>query len=125
MYTASAKCHSHFTEETFTLELTDSELMSETATCDFIDDVIKGHIDEEGFVWSHQQRVNPISNLFGLWADDSGLETRVTAAQVAGLMIGAIACAGMGFVAYQLKMQVDAQNPMKEGLVATTDKQID
>ena len=65
MYTQSAKCHSHLTNE-FPIELSDDELSGQEASCNFIEDVVKGHFDDEGFVWSHQERVNPLSHFFGL-----------------------------------------------------------
>uniref|UniRef100_A0A7S3Q0N2 Uncharacterized protein n=1 Tax=Chaetoceros debilis TaxID=122233 RepID=A0A7S3Q0N2_9STRA len=116
MYTQSAKCHSHLTDE-FPIELSDDELSGQEASCNFIEDVVKGHFDDEGFVWSHQERVNPVSQLFGIFNDD--IETRITGAQVAALTLTSAACGSMGYIAYLMKLKVDAiTDPLSTGLMA-------
>jgi len=116
MCTQSAKCHSHLTNE-FPIELSDDELSGQEASCNFIEDVVKGHFDDEGFVWSHQERVNPVSQLFGIFNDD--IETRITGAQVAALTLTSAACGAMGYIAYSMKLKVDAMtDPLSTGLMA-------
>jgi len=120
MYSQSAKCHMHYGEDSSAseaLELSDSEAASEQTTCDFIEDVVRGYVDDEGFVYSHQrENTNPIAGFLGMFGADD-METDVTAAQAAGLAITGVATAAMAFAAFQMKRKVDVKS-LAGGLMA-------
>ena len=118
MYTESAKCHSHFTEDdTMALELTESELLNSNATCDFIEEVAKGHVDELGLVYSRQASVSS-------WASVSANAyyeaSPVTAVQAAALTVTSLATAAMACMAVSLKLKVNRAT-MTESLMTNEE----
>lgn len=118
MYTYSAKCHSHFGEDEMTLELSDSETTNQATTCDFIEDVLKGKVDEDGYVYSHQDDGSFVSDFFGSFGADD-LNDDVTGAQIAGLIVTGLAAAGMAFTAFEMKRKIAGSivGPSAEGLI--------
>lgn len=111
MYESSAKCHSHFGEdydlESMGLELGDAEYAQQETACNFIDDVLKGRVDDEGYVYSHQNERTFVSDFFASFGADD-LEDNVTGGQIAGLLVTGAAAAAMGAYAYELKQKVEA-----------------
>ena len=107
MYTDSAKCHSHFTQDDMALELSESEILNSNVTCDFIEEVVRGHVDEMGLVYSRQASVNnwAFSDVNG--ANAYYEDSPVTAVQAAALTVTSLAAAAMAFMAVDLKRQVD------------------
>lgn len=122
MYTASAKCHMHFGDDiSDALEVNENEMLDQQTTCDFIEDVVKNRIDDEGFVYSHQNvRSNPIADYLGMFGADD-METNPTVAQWFGLVASGAACAAMGFLAWDLKKKVDVSPASTEKLIANED----
>lgn len=118
MYTYSAKCHSHFGEDEMALELSDSETTNQATTCDFIEDVLKGKVDEDGYVYSHQDDGSFVSDFFGSFGADD-LNDDVTGAQIAGLIVTGLAAAGMAFTAFEMKRKIAGSivGPSAEGLI--------
>ena len=114
MYEYSAKCHANFGEDDMALELSDSELAVQELACGYIEDVMKGNVDEDGFVNSHQQGTL-LTDFFGSFGADD-LEENATAGQIAGLIVTGLAAAGMGYLAFEMKKKVDSIP--QEGLIA-------
>jgi len=114
MYEYSAKCHANFGEDEMALELSDNELAVQELTCDYIEDIMKGNVDEDGFVNSHQQGTL-VTDFFGSFGADD-LEENATGGQIAGLIFTGLAAAGMGYLAYEMKKKVDSIP--QEGLIA-------
>ena len=120
MYSLSTKCHTHYGENSAAseaLELSDSEATNEQTTCDFIEDVVKGYVDDEGFVYSHQRvNTNPIASYLAMFGADD-METEVTAAQAVGLAFTGIATVAMAYAAFQMKRKIGG-NVEAGGLIA-------
>lgn len=118
MYLDSAKCHSHLTEDDMSLELSDSELEIQELTCDFIEDVVKGYVSEDGLVNSHENQGNFVGDFFQAFGGDynGDPEGRMTGAQGAALFLTGTASVAMGAAAYHLKTKVDAG--LSDGLIA-------
>lgn len=117
MYSTSAKCHTHYAADDIeTLELSDSELLNEGVTCDFIEDVFHGNVNEEGYVYSHQfENSTVLNNYFAFFGADD-METEVTAAQVAGLIVTGTATAAMVAAAFHMRRKIEGPD-FKEGLI--------
>jgi hypothetical protein len=106
----------HYTSNNNTLELSDTEALNEQVSCDFIEDVMKGHVNNEGFVYSHQQHVlNPITQYFQMFGADE-METDVTGMQYVGLFVTGTATVAMAVAAFHLKHKIDAKN-VQHGLL--------
>jgi len=120
MYTESAKCHMHYSENSnMALELSESEALNEQVACDFIEDVVKGYVNDEGFVYSHQRQVsNPITNYLSMFGADD-MDTEVTAMQYAGLLFTGTATVAMAAAAFHLKRKVQSSGTanLRQGLL--------
>jgi hypothetical protein len=121
MYTQSAKCHMHYSDNSnMALELSESEALNEQVACDFIEDVVKGYVDNEGFVYSHQRQVsNPITQYFSMFGADD-MDTEVTGMQYFGLFLTGTATVAMAAAAFHLRRKI-AGSPavfnLKQGLL--------
>jgi hypothetical protein len=110
MYTQSAKCHTHYNSNNNALELSESEALNEQVSCDFIEDVTKGYVNNEGFVYSHQRHVsNPVIQYFEMFGADD-METDVTGMQYVGLFATGAATVAMAVAAFHLKRKIDSAN---------------
>jgi len=117
MYSDSAKCHTNYAaDNNETLELSDSELLNQDVTCNFIEDVLKGYVDEDGFVYNHGFKNSTfLNNYFAFFGADD-METEVTAAQVAGLIVTGTATAAMVAAAFHMRRKIEGPD-FKEGLI--------
>jgi len=117
MYSTSAKCHTHYAADDIeTLELSDSELLNEGVTCDFIEDVFRGYVNDEGYVYSHQFENSTVLNNYFAFFGASEMESEMTGAQAAGLIITGTATAAMVAAAFHLRRKVEGPG-FKEGLM--------
>jgi len=106
MYVRSAKCQNFndcTDEADCPLALSDEEMMTNDATCDFIEQVEKDHVSAEGFVYSRQGNVGVLDRFFG----DS---QEVTAAQAVILGLTAVGAMSLTAVALHLRQEVDSMN---------------
>ena len=125
VYSASAKCNSHLSEEIQEkLEESDSEMYNEAASCNFINQALQGNIDENGFVLSDYTYVGG-ANYGNSVTPMYGSEYRVSGVQAAALSIGAVGTAILVGTVYRLKRQVEALDDDKEQFIAVEDKVID
>jgi len=118
MYMSSAKCHQNMADsDAEAFELSEAEDLNQEVTCNFIEDVVRGYVDDEGFVYSHQKSNNPITTFFeSFGADPAGLDENVSGGQIAGLIVTGVAAASMAAVAYVLKQKVDDLS-LTDGLI--------
>jgi len=117
MYSDSAKCHTHYAaDNNETLELSDSELLNQEVTCNFIENVFKGYVNKDGFVYNNQYGQHSLANDFfsSFGADDT--LTDVTAPQVAGLLVTGTATAAMVAAAFHMRRKIEGPG-FKEGLM--------
>jgi len=129
LYSASAKCNSHLSEEIQEkLGESDSEMANEAATCTFINQAMQGNIDENGFVLSDYTYVganySDYSELSDTVTPVYGSENRVTGGQAAALSIGAIGTAMLVGTVFRLKRQVEALDDTG-AFIAIDDKSLD
>mmetsp|Transcript_22536 Transcript_22536/g.26124 ORF Transcript_22536/g.26124 Transcript_22536/m.26124 type:complete len:512 (+) Transcript_22536:1-1536(+) len=137
VYEMSAKCNTNLGEYGELLEEDGSELEGEQLVCDFINDAIQGHIDEYGFVQTHDGTNNQPwytgGNLFNFGGQQSTTPAyagsaqtgTVSGGQVAALTLGAIGTAGMAAAAFILTKKINLGNDATEEFLPQNDKQID
>ena len=120
MYTESAKCHSHYSENSnMALELSEPEALNEQVSCDFIEDVVRGYVNDEGFVYSHQRQVsNPVAQYFSMFGADD-MDTEVTGMQYFGLFLTGTATVAMAAAAFHLKRKIESSGAanLRQGLL--------
>jgi hypothetical protein len=123
LYMQSAKCNAHLTNydnyEDSALELSDNEYYSQTETCSFIENVMQGHISEQGWVGSAQ--VTPwsaLTNMFG-----NPYSERVTAGQGVMLAASIVGSAYLGYMAFTLRKKLNSGD-MQDDLIPAYDKEL-
>jgi hypothetical protein len=96
----------HYSDNNMALELSESEALNEQTACDFIEDVVKGYVNNEGFVYSHQRQVsNPVAQYLSMFGADD-MDNEVTGMQVFGLFLTGTATVAMGAAAWHLKKKI-------------------
>jgi len=106
MYTRSAKCQyfNNCTDDAdCPLALSDDEMTTNEATCDFIEQVQKNHVSSEGFVYSRQGNVGVLDRFFGE-------SQEVTAAQAVILGITIVGAMSLTAVVLHLRQEVETMN---------------
>ena len=80
--------------------------MNEETTCNFIEDVVKQHISNEGIVYSHQKPTTAADKLF-VALGGRQYSKGMSVGQAFALTVTAAGTAAMAFFAYNLKQEVD------------------
>jgi hypothetical protein len=124
LYMQSAKCNSHLMNydnyEDSALQLSDNEYYSQTETCSFIENVMQGHISEQGWVGSAGQ-VTPWSSLTNMFGNP--YTERVTAGQGVMLAASIMGSAYLGYMAFTLRNKLNSGD-MQDDLIPAYDKEL-
>jgi len=108
IYESAAKCNAHMPDAQSASYLSYAQLMSETMVCDFIEDVVKGSYDQNGFMFVDTSNSEVPSTREALKKVLSTGYEEVTTVQVVFLVLFSVGCVSLSIVSCFLRRNIDS-----------------